>query len=136
MSDKIIHFEHGIPGFLEEKEFVFQQENEESPFAYLQSVHTDHLAFIVTSPFLFYNDYSVKLPDETIERLHIESTDDVVILTIVNLRGDISAATTNLLAPVVINMSNLQAEQIILEKTAYTTKHLLFAQQPVPTGGE
>lgn len=136
MSEKVIRFERGIPGFLDEKEFIYQMENEESPFGYLQSVKTDQLSFIVTSPFVFFADYAVELPVETIKRLQIESQEDVAILTIITLRGELSTATTNLLAPIVINLKNLQAEQFIQEGTSYTTRHLLFPPKPATVGGE
>lgn len=136
MSEKVIHFEHGLPGFLEEKQFVYQLENEDSPFGYLQSVTNEHLAFIVISPFMFFSDYAIDLPEETVSRLGIESPEDVAIFSIVTLHGELKAATANLLAPVVINLKNLKAEQVILEKTDYTTRHLLFPPQPVKVGGE
>jgi flagellar assembly factor FliW len=37
--------------------------------------------------------------------------------------------TTNLLAPVVINTKNMQAKQVVLEKTNYTTKERLFPEK-------
>ena len=46
------------------------------------------------------------------------------LITIPN--GSVRYMTANLLAPVVINTQNMQARQIVMEKTSYTTKHRLF----------
>jgi flagellar assembly factor FliW len=48
------------------------------------------------------------------------------MITIPN--GSIRYMTANLLAPVVVNIENMQAKQVILEKSNYTTKHRLFPE--------
>ena len=56
-EEKIIAFPEGIPGFEEEKEFVIiNNEDEENPFCWLQSVNNPDLAFVITTPFLIFSD--------------------------------------------------------------------------------
>lgn len=136
MSDNIIHFERGIPGFLEEKQFIFLQEDSQSPFGYLQSVQTKELSFIVASPFVFFPDYEVKLSDDLIERLEIRSPEDIALLVIVTVGEELSKSTMNLAAPIVINMKNLRGEQYILEGNKYTTKHPFLPQASQVAGGK
>ena len=53
---EIIRFPDGIPGFLEEKEFVMIPLGENEPFVFLQSLNEGDLAFLLTNPFLFFKD--------------------------------------------------------------------------------
>lgn len=128
-EDKIIHFKEGIHGFEGEKEFLIVPYDEESPFVFLQSLATKELAFLMTSPFIFFPEYEFEIDDAALEHLGIEKQEELLIYSILTIpAGHIQKITANLLAPVVINQSNLFAKQIILEKSQYKTKHRLFPQ--------
>ena len=103
---------------------------EGTPYMFLQSMMTPELAFLMTDPFVFFPDYSFELDDENMEKLAINSMDDVLVCTLISVpRSGVADMTTNLLAPVVINRHTMQARQIVLEKTQYTTKHRLFPEK-------
>ena len=134
---KIISFFDGIPGFEEEKKFLVIPYSEESPFVFLQSLKTAELAFLMTTPFVFFPEYEFEIDDESIEALGIEKEEDLLIYVLLTLPGkDIKQMTANLLAPIVINQQNHQAKQIILEKSQNKTKHLLFPAQDIAGGDE
>lgn len=125
----IIRFADGIPAFEEEHEFVVLPYEEESPYMFLQSLVTPNLAFLMTDPFVFFTDYSFELDDENLAKLGIENMEDVLVCTFISIPATgVANMTTNLLAPIVINKNNLQAKQIVLENTQYTTKHRLFPE--------
>lgn len=63
-EEQIILFESGIPGFLEEKQFVILPLSEDSPFVALQSVTSENLAFIVVSPFIFLRIMNLTLMNQ------------------------------------------------------------------------
>lgn len=136
MSEKIIHFDRGIPGFLEEKEYKYLEAGEETPFGYLQAKNKEELSFIVVSPFLFYPEYEFTLSEEVKKRLEITSVEEIVILSIVTIREEVKSSTLNLVAPIVINLNNLKGEQIILDGTQYTTRQQLFSKKLETVGGE
>lgn len=136
MSEKIIHFERGIPGFLDEKEFILLMQDENSPFGYLQSVKEEALSFVVTSPFTFFPDYEFELSADLVERLEIASHDDVIVLTIITVGEEFSKSTANLIAPVIINQKNLRAEQYLVDGNKYSTRHALLPQTQEAVGGE
>ena len=73
---KIISFFDGIPGFEEEKKFLVIPYSEESPFVFLQSLKTAELAFLMTTPFVFFPEYEFEIDDESIEALGIEKEED------------------------------------------------------------
>jgi len=124
-EEDIITFQNGLPGFLEEKQFVLMN-LEETVFQVLQSVTTAELAFIVVNPFGFKPNYSFELDDQVVEQLKIESSDDVTILSIVTLKDTLATSTVNLKAPLVINVNQKEGKQYIIQKTDYTPKEYIF----------
>ena len=124
---KIVTFKHGIPAFEDEHEFVIFPYEEDSPYYFMQSLKTPELAFIMTIPFMFFPDYTIEIDDATIAELDIKNQDHVSLYSLVTIpNGSVRYMTTNLLAPVVLNTENMQAKQLVLDKTNYTTKHRLF----------
>lgn len=122
----IITFNKGIPGFNELKKFILLDLQEYEPFKLLQSLENDEIALIVTSPYEFFKDYEIKLNDETISNLKIDSPEQVMILTTVTLNSDVKKITTNLQGPIIINTSNNLGEQIILDNSKYEVKSPLM----------
>ena len=126
---KIVHFKNGIPAFEEEHEFIILPYDEESPYYFMQSVKSPDLAFLLTIPFLFFPEYSFEVDEETEKELDITNRDEIFYYTMVTIpNGSIRYMTANLLAPVVLNSKNMQAKQVVLEKSNYTTKHRLFPE--------
>ena len=126
-ESKIIHFAQGMPAFEGEHEFILILQEMDSPYVFLQSVRTPELAFLMVRPFVFFPDYEFTLPDTVQEQLSVEKQEDLDIYTLVTIPdGNIQNMTSNLLAPVVINKQKQEAQQVVLEKTHYTTKHALF----------
>ena len=126
----VVRFADGIPAFEDEHEFVGLPYEEGTPYMFLQSMATPELAFLMTDPFVFFPDYSFELDDENMDKLEIKTMDDVLVCPLISIpRSGVAYMTTNLLAPVVINRHTMQAKQIVLEKTQYTTKHRLFPEK-------
>jgi len=125
-ENNIVTFNKGIPGFNELKKFILLDLQEYEPFKLLQSLENDEISLIVTSPYEFFEDYEIKLGEETIKNLKIESSEQVMILTTVTLNSDVKKITTNLQGPIVINTSNNFGEQIILDNSKYKVKNPLI----------
>lgn len=124
-NDNIILFPSGLPGFPEEKRFALLLDAD-NPFAFFQSITTPHLTFIIVEPFTFFKDYTFELSDEFVQDLRLSNENPPYIYNIVTIRSGIESATANLLAPIIINWQTKKAQQLILEKTNYTTRHKLF----------
>lgn len=127
-SDNIIQFESGIPGFLDEKQFVLLP-LEETPFWILQSVQTSQIAFVLSDPFVHFPTYEFKLTEEIQQKLQIKAEKEVAVFVILTVADPFSNTTANLKAPIIMNERTKLAKQIILQETTYQTKHLLFQQQ-------
>lgn len=122
----IIRFPHGVPGFLDEKAFIYLVYQPDSPFSFLQSVDNPDLTFLLTDPFAFFNDYEFALDDGLAQELNLSKENPPQIFNIVTHKGELQDMTVNLLAPIIINARDHIGVQIILEKSDYPTRHKLF----------
>jgi flagellar assembly factor FliW len=120
----ILHFEHGLPGFEEEKQFVLLP-MEGTPFSTLQSVFKKDLAFFTTNPFLFFKKYDFELPESVQEQLKIKKESDILVQVILTIQETLDNSTANLQAPVVINVKENLAKQVVLTDKKYRTRHAL-----------
>lgn len=127
-ESNIIHFQQGIPSFLDEQEFHILPFAEDGPFFIMQSAQTPGLAFVIVSPFDFFSDYSVKLPKQIVETLKIENQEDVALFVILTIQEPFQDTTANLQGPIVINNAKKLGKQVILSDSPYKTKHLLANQ--------
>lgn len=119
---QVIRFSSGLPGFIEEEEFVILDIPGNPLFQILQSTLTPTLAFIVTNPYDFYVDYTFKLDEQILKTLKIQHEQEVVVLSIVTLKSPFNTSTLNLKAPIIINSTGKQGKQYILNKDNYSTK--------------
>ena len=131
-EEEIITFEEGLPGFENAKKFAILdtcapgEEEDESPFKWLQCVDDPMLAFAIANPFVFRSDYDIELNDETIEILGIEKESDVVLYAITVVPEDIKKTSINLKAPLVINLKNKKGMQVILDTNKYGVRHYIM----------
>ena len=126
---KIVHFKDGIPAFEDEHEFIILPYEDDSPYYFMQSLRSPELAFLLTVPFLFFSDYTFEIDETTVKELDIKNSDAVFYYSMITIpNGSIRYMTANLLAPIVLNSENMQAKQVVLDKSNYTTKHRLFPE--------
>lgn len=117
---KILNFKHGIPGFEGLKKFILLDIEENEYLKCLQSIEDKNISFLVTSPWNYFKDYEIELSGDEIKELDINDERNVMIYNIVTVREN--KITTNLVAPVVVNVINNRAKQIILSNTKYNIR--------------
>ncbi len=122
-ESKIIHFVAPVLGFDEVQQYTLLDHADNSPFKWLQAIGKPDLAFVVTNPKFFSIPYEFALPEDAVVRLGIKSAQEVLVFTIVNIPAENPGfMTANLMAPIVINETNLQAMQLILQDPGLSTK--------------
>jgi flagellar assembly factor FliW len=120
-EDRIITFPAGLLGFSSFRRYTLLQPDEEGIFFWLQSLDGPELAFVVTDPSLWVKDYEATIRREQMEELGLTELDDAQIFVIVN-RYDRSL-TANLQGPLVVNVRNRGAMQLVLADKRWTTRH-------------
>jgi flagellar assembly factor FliW len=126
--EDIWKFTYGLPGFQDEKEFVILSLLDNEVYSVLQSVKTRDIGFVITNPFLFFQDYSFKIDDQTIQHLEINNQADTIVYTVLTIQDPFKNTTANLQAPIIMNKSNRSAKQYILNDGNYTTKHSILTE--------
>lgn len=125
-EENIVVFEKPLLGFNNLKKFVLVEIEQNSMFNLLQSIEEKTVGFIVLSPFSVRQNYEIELDEATIKELEIESHEDVAIMTTVTLNEVAEKTTTNLKAPIIINIKNKKGKQIILNNDKYKIKEPLM----------
>lgn len=123
-GDRLIRFDAGILGFADHKEYALIQAGEGSGFYWLQSVSVPDLAFVICDPRLFVADYQVPVKLTELERIKLDAPDQAQVFIIVNKVGDL--LTGNLQGPLVVNVENRHARQLVLSDKRYSTRHPLM----------
>jgi flagellar assembly factor FliW len=131
--DSALDFPCGLPGFEDRRLFLILNFEDSKPLLFLQSLEDPRLCFI-TLPILAVDpQYHLRVSGEDLARLDLPRERqpligrDVLCLTILSLQE--SGPTANLLAPVVVNIANLKAMQIIVPESDYSHQHALVPQE-------
>ena len=129
-EELIVQFPEGLPGFEDQKQFAFLPytvDEDNSPFAYMQSVQDPDLTLLLADPFLFFKHYSLDLNDEDAVQLGLSDSEETAgVYGVVAVPEKIEQMTVNLVAPIVVNWKEQKGMQIILNRSPYSTKHRLF----------
>ena len=121
---RLIAFDEGILGFPSQREYALIQTGQGSGFYWLQAVETEDLAFVVCDPRLFVADYQVPVKLDDLQNIDLTDPEDAQIFVIVNKVGDL--LTGNFQGPLVVNVNNRKARQLVLSDKRYSTRHPLM----------
>ena len=129
-KEDVIHFDDGMIGFQKLSDYVVVHSKPGSPYRWLQSVQEPKLAFLMSVPESFVEEYAPEISDSEAKSLDLEpETPHLVLVTTTIPVGEPQLATANLAAPVIINLETRKAKQVILEDEAYTIRYPIFSGQ-------
>lgn len=112
-KDKFIAMPKGLIGYEEEKEYTIIEYKENSPFYIYQSTKTPDFGVLITDPYFFMNEYTVKLSEAEQALLEADSAEDVnVFVTVIVPHGRPEDITLNLSGPIFINYKKRLAIQV------------------------
>lgn len=126
-KERVFSFLLPIIGFNELNKFVILDVNKDGFFRWLQSVEDPAIAFPIVSVFSLNIDYSIDLPDNVVETLRINDVEKLLVMNIASIPQDNPQGTTiNLLAPLIFNLEEYLAGQVILSGSGYDISFPLF----------
>ena len=124
----IITFTRPIYGFDTLSKYVILTDEEiGNSIVWLQSIENENVCFILMNIVDFGFTYDEEISDEIKELLKVENKEDVIFLTMANIRDSLQDATVNLKSPVLLNTETKLACQEILEKD-YELRFPLFRE--------
>lgn len=130
VDDATLLFPEGLPAFEDARRFILIDQPATSPIAFLQSLESQDLCFAVLPVLAADPAYSLQISPEELEVLGLDATRQPRIGEDAGCFAILSAAencppTANLLAPVVINLSNGVGLQSIRHDCRYSHMHEL-----------
>lgn len=129
-EEKIIHFERGILGFPDLKDFTLIYDIEkgnEARIKWLQSLQEPGFAMPVMNPELVMPGYNPQFDKDCLAPLGDNlSSENILIFVTVTVPKDITRTTANLRAPIIISVDNRKAVQLISDDEAYSIKHAIY----------
>lgn len=125
LQDKTLQFPLGLPGFPLDHRFVLTQTPQEAPFAWLTSLDTPDLAFVVVEPRFVLQEFTFDVNDAELEIIGAPTPIDTGLLLILRIEpASPPRLFANLRAPILVNLRTRQARQVILgDECGYSDSH-------------
>lgn len=125
---KIIDFSNGLIGFDNLKKFMIIHDSEtvNAKILWLQSLDEASVALPVIDPLLIKEDYNPTVEDELFKNIGEIVEDELLVLTTLTVPSELTAITTNLKAPIIINPATMKGCQIIVENEEYPVKYPIY----------
>lgn len=118
-EEKMIFFEKGIIGFPHCQRFTLiydeGEDGKRKNICWLQSIEEPAFALPVLDPLLVKEDYSPKVEEQLLKHLGTLEEDGTYVLVTVTATSDVKKLSVNLKAPIVINVEERKAVQVIVE---------------------
>lgn len=128
-DNKIIHFENGIVGFPDLTDFALiydEERGNSSGIRWMQSLQEPAFAMPVMDPLLVKEDYNPIVDDEVLKPIGKFEIEELLVLVTVTVPKDLKLMSINLKAPLVINVTERKACQIILDSDEYKVKYPIY----------
>jgi flagellar assembly factor FliW len=128
-ESSVLHFPAGLPGFERHRRFLSLEQPAHLPLVFLQSITAADLCFIALPAAAIDPSYELEMEESDLELLDLDPSRDPLIhkdllkLALVTISE--GGMTANLLAPIVINITNLRAVQAIAPSQRYSHVHPL-----------
>lgn len=138
-EDKIITFPGGIIGFPEMQKFTLIFDEEKGTNAgirWMQSLDEAGFALPVMDPLVVKADYNPEVDDELLKSLGNIGPDNLLVLVTVTVPADLTKMSVNLQGPIVINVEERKACQVIVEGDEFPVKYPIYDILQARKGGE
>jgi flagellar assembly factor FliW len=127
-DDEIILIPNGIMGFPQCTKYCLVDPGDGTLILWLQSLENSKIAFPILEPRVFRADYSVRLSGAELRELKLQDMNQSAVFAILTIPEEVTQMTANLKAPLVINLSEQIARQVILQENEYSIKQLMFKE--------
>ena len=123
---QIISFPEGMLGMPAYKHYLLLQSDNIAPFLRLQCIDKPDLSFLLIDPAFIEPQYRTYVEKADVNKMYIQPGDDnSVVLVVCKIAKEGKDITANLVAPVVINHTDMQGVQLVLLDSPYDVRHSL-----------
>jgi flagellar assembly factor FliW len=103
---------------------------------FLQSIEEPTFAMPVMDPLIVKPDYDPEVDDELLKSAGNLTGENILVLVTVTVPSDLTKMTINLQGPIVINVDERKACQIIIDGSDYPVKFPIYDLLKSGKGGE
>lgn len=138
-DDKVIFFENGIVGFPDLKHFTLLHDEDRGTsvgIRFLQSIEEPGFAMPVMDPLIVKPDYDPEVEDELLTGLGALTQENILVLVTATVPSDLKQMSVNLQGPIIINVEERRACQLIVEHGEYPVKFPIYEILQARKAGE
>jgi flagellar assembly factor FliW len=127
--DTVFTFPSGLPGFEEERAFLFLKIPDSEPLMFLQSLKNRNLCFALLPILTVAPDFRVELSPEELVELELPEHrqpalgKDVLLAALICAGNSEEVPCANLMSPVVVNLKTRVGLQVIHPESGYSHRH-------------
>jgi len=121
-KDAVIHFEEGLIGFSEFKDFVLMENESLAPFRLLQSLESPSVGFLVLESSTLVQNYNELVPAREWESLGVVGDTKPLAFVIVVIGTTPEGSTGNFQAPLLVNYEKMVGKQLILTDSGFSVR--------------
>lgn len=128
-EDKIITFARGIIGFPELNRFTLLRDEEQGTgvgIRWLQSLDEPAFAMPVMDPLLVQPDYDPEVDEELLTEAGDLNEENILVLVTATVPSDITQMTVNLQGPIIVNVEECKACQVIVDTEKYPVRFPIY----------
>lgn len=116
-------------GFPELKKFCLVDPGDDTLILWLQSLENPEIAFPVLEPKIFKPDYMARLSGAELRELKLENVNQSAVFCILTIpTEDPTQMSANIKAPLVINLREQLARQVVLQENEYSVRFPMFKE--------
>ena len=138
-DEKIITFDNGIIGFPDMKRFTLLHDEEKGTgvgIRFLQSIDEPAFAMPVMDPLIVKPDYDPEVEDELLLSAGNLNEENILVLVTASIPSDLTKMSVNLQGPIVINVDEHKACQMIVDGSLYPVKFAVYEILQARKAGE
>lgn len=112
----------GLVGMTNLKRWIILDMGEDLPMKFFQSLDRGDFGFPITQPYLFHDEYEVKMPAGAKKTIANKRDEDMMSLIITTVHAGGAMVTGNLLAPLVIDASSRRGVQLTMDDDNFSIR--------------
>jgi flagellar assembly factor FliW len=121
-DEDVIRMADGLVGMPNLRNWIILEMGDEVPMKWLQSLDRGDFGFPVSQPYLFHDDYEIKLGANVLAQLGAQSQDELATLIITTVHSGGEKITGNLLAPLVVNTETRRGCQLTMDDERFSMR--------------
>lgn len=126
----IISLAEGLMGFEDLNRYFIVDPSDDTMILWFQSMDRPEIAFPILEPKIFRPDYRVRLSANELRLLKLDSVakPETLVYSILTIPEDPRGMTANLKAPIVVNVKENIARQVVLQENEYSVKCSMYKE--------